>query len=297
MQRFAARVQPSSKRNRLYSMLQTSHVPDAEREQFAVDRLSKLSKVHGTEVVALQRVIGNRATERLLRQKAVGEHTESGSSPCISIESVPADVVQLVRIEGVPAVKSQWKKKGPVATGVDLNCGWYCLMSALEYSINKLGLTHLDAPEVLAPKRTKRAYAPHEDAIEFVTKIDEEPKDIEGWDSILSEHGPLMVARDLAIPVIGHFVLIVGFDTETNKVEFFDPLSAGKSHFISFKKFQKVYRPGRTSYVNEDALIKKDKLNKIVAESKERQSMKDEKETKENTKGEKEIEESSSEED
>ena len=285
MERSAARVQPSSKNVQPRSTLPSSNLLEAEHEHLPVNRLSRQA-VHGANVVALQRVIGNRATQRLLRQTVTAEHKASRSAPSISSDIVPEGMLQLVRIEGVPAVESQVTKVGPFVTDVDLNCGWYCLQSALQYSITKLGLTHLAPPDILAPKTTKRAYAPHVNAMEYVTHVKQDPKDMAEWENLLSEHGPLMIARDLAIPLIGHFVLIVGIDSETEEVEFFDPLSASKPHFMSFKKFQKVMRPGRTSYVDEKALKQKNELERLVAEKQEKESATGEKESDENLKAE-----------
>jgi hypothetical protein len=248
--------------------------------------------VRASDVLAMQRMIGNGATQWLLGKASAADKHPAQPAPSVS-GGLSDGLLQLMRIDNVPAVKSQWEKKGPFVTGVDLNCGWYCLMAALEYSINKLGLTNLDAPEILAPKTTKRGFAPYQDAMEYVTKLEKDPADITAWENELTAHGPLMVARDLAIPLIGHFVLIVGIDTDSNEVEFFDPLSAGKSHFISFDKFQKVLRPGKISYVNEDALAKKDAQNKRFADlaAKSSKNQKAETESGENLKGEKETEE------
>jgi hypothetical protein len=185
-----------------------------------------------SDVLALQRAIGNRSTERLLRQSPLPEAAASHSEAFIS--SVPgglSDTIQLMPIDPLPSMKSQWTFG--LGLFFDPNCGWYCQVAALDYWVKKKKI-ELPDPAVLAPKTTKMGYGPLKEGMRLTRKV-ADPGSIDKWEGLLPVLGPIIVGGNFGLGgTIGHYLLIVGVDQASNTFEYLNPSSASKVHTKDF---------------------------------------------------------------
>jgi Papain-like cysteine protease AvrRpt2 len=143
----------------------------------------------------------------------------------------------VLQVEPQPKMKSQWGF-GRGKFIVDLNCGWYCEMAAIDYWAKKLNLTL--QPDLL-PKTTLFGYSPGIEGKQFV-KTHSQPTSIKYWQQLLKSEGPVIVSGKLGaafwLPAGGHFILIVDADVEQNKLKYLDPLQSSSIKSQTFDYMQ-----------------------------------------------------------
>lgn len=144
----------------------------------------------------------------------------------------PSRLVQLAednRLHLETTMTSQFKLSFPFGF-VDLNCGWYCEMAAIDYWRKKL---HLQLPDEILPKTTVLAFHPGKEGSAFVNRHNT-PNTVQAWKTLIKDNGPIVASGKLG-PVAGpmrisHFVLVVGADVAKGVLILQDPLSASETY-------------------------------------------------------------------
>jgi hypothetical protein len=180
-----------------------------------------------------------------------------------------ANVIQRVRfaVNPMPTMAKQVGEDVPSQGlhNVDLNCGWYSLMSALDhFKQNGRNLKGGVVDPVYDQK--KYGYQPENDSSNsgepWTTEIDQ-PQSINDWHAMLIAHGPLIISGQVGrmnVKILknffkligwGHYILIVGVDTDEETLLYKDPLVGDVTKEVALAKMKDFIDAQTVSYINE----------------------------------------------
>jgi hypothetical protein len=154
------------------------------------------------------------------------------------------NVIQMVRfiVHPVPQMGKQTGLDVPsqIVPVVDLNCGWYSLISAIDHFRKKGELRDEleNIKENPGYDKTKKGYNPGEAVSKLGASTREipTPKKIDEWRDALDKYGPLIISgqigemnvqvfRDIArFFGVGHYILVIGADTDKQTLIYKDAL-------------------------------------------------------------------------
>jgi Papain-like cysteine protease AvrRpt2 len=142
-------------------------------------------------------------------------------------------------VDPMPPMQHQWQPG--IGGFFDPNCGWYCQIAAIKHWAKKL---RLSCPPDILPKTSLAAYSPWQEGA-FLAKSNNKPTTALGWENLLTQQGPLIVAGKIggadwgALGGPGHFVLIVGADATADTISYLDPL---QGNTVKTEDFQHVLK-------------------------------------------------------
>lgn len=143
--------------------------------------------------------------------------------------SVRHRALQRYMVNPVPTMRHQWR----LGLGLffDPNCGWYAQIAAMRQRAAALGLG--GDPKALQPNSTWYGFDPNADGAHYTRNL-YKPSSLIGWETLLTNNGPLIVSGKLGgadwgfLGGVGHYILIVGTDrtgpTAGHKLKYMDPL-------------------------------------------------------------------------
>lgn len=149
-----------------------------------------------------------------------------------------SNTVQAMFVDPMPHMDHQWKPG--LGVFFDPNCGWYCQIAAIKHWVSKL---HLTCPEDVLPKTSLLGYSPGNEGASLAAAF-VKPTTVAGWENLLSQKGPIVVAGKLGgadwgvLGGIGHFVLIVGADSTNSTLSYLDPLQGNSVRTNDFQHAQ-----------------------------------------------------------
>jgi hypothetical protein len=201
-------------------------IPDATELREESEAAPPLLDAHA--VLALQRRAGNAAVAKLLRE---GPARPASLHDCVrgaALHDAPRSIQRYV-VDPMPRVEHQWFKDKSLRL-IDLNCGWYAQLGAVDYhylkSVQPL-LTedqrrrlekrdHLSYSTGAAklPYTTTYGFDPEgydkygrryqEAPPAAISREIDKPADAAGWEAALKDYGPLIVGK------ARHYLLVVG---------------------------------------------------------------------------------------
>lgn len=149
-----------------------------------------------------------------------------------------ADAAQAIQY--TVTMRSQW---GPGrGIFVDLNCGWYCLEAAVKWWANSLGHRLPDDLRTPLPySKLDYGYDPAKDqhGKKYIEELNK-PANLQDWENLLTNRGPIIVSGALGaadwgpLGGVGHFILITGAETNTNRLYYKDPLQGNTPKYDAY---------------------------------------------------------------
>ena len=135
-------------------------------------------------------------------------------------------------------MRSQW---GPgFGLFVDLNCGWYAQVAAMDWWARSLGYRMPANPNDLLPHhRTRFGFSPDDEGSDLAQTLTK-PGSPQEWESLLERRGPVIVGGKLgaadwgAMGGVGHYILIVGADAGARTLSYKDPLQGDQLRTDTF---------------------------------------------------------------
>jgi len=199
-----------------------------------------------TATWAAQPVIVPRAGALPSRPAASWQASDTLRSPRVPGRSSPisSPVLQRMQLPPEPEMRSQFSAEGK---WVDLNCGRYCVESAMKWWAQNLRWNIGDDVFHQLPEPTPKSFlglsvswSPGNEGSAF-TKAVAKPDSLDEWDEAIQANGPLIVSGklgDAIVTWVGHYILVVGVDRGNQQLVCKDPLKGNETVRYKFDWIQ-----------------------------------------------------------